>query len=99
MQKWLYLIVILALTKNEDAILIKDALLITDENKNVIFGLSYFSESFYLVRHIFSETGLFDLHDHFGTLMQQIRHIKSTMHHFDLSCIPLFLNVASASVV
>ena len=90
---------ILGLTKNEDAILIKDALLITEENKKVIFGLSYFSESFYLVRHIFSESGLFDLHAHFGNLVRQIRHIKSAKRHFDLSCIPFFLNVASTRVV
>ena len=70
-----------------------------EENKNVIFGLSYFSESFYLVRHIFSKSGLFDLHDHFGNLVGQIQHIKSAKGHFDLSCIPLFLNVASTSVV
>ena len=89
----------LALTKNEDAILIKDALLITEDNKKVIFGLSYFSESFYLVRHIFSESGLFGLHDHFGNLLRQISHIKSAKRHFDLSCIPLFLNVASTAVV
>ena len=80
-------------------ILIKDALLITEENKNVIFGLLYFSESFYLVCHIFSKSGLFDMHDHFGNLVRQIRHIKSVKRHFDLSCIPLFLNFASTSVV
>ena len=85
--------------KNEDAILIKDALLFTDENKKVIFGLSFFCESFYLVHHIFSESGLFDLHDHFGNLLRQIRHIKSAKPHFDLSCIPLFLKVASTRVV
>ena len=92
---------ILALTENEDTIhvLINDALLLTEENKNVIFGLSYFSESFYLVRHIFSESGLFDLHDHFGNLVRQIRHIKSAKRHFDLSCTPLFLKVASTRVV
>ena len=73
--------------------------LITEENKKVIFGLSYFSESFYLVRHIFSESGLFDLHDRFGNLVRQFRYIKSAKHHFDLSCIPLFLNVASTRVV
>ena len=72
--------------KNEDAILIKDALLITEENKKVIFGLSYFSESFYVVHHIFSESGLFDLPDHFGNLVRQIRYIKSAKRHFDLSC-------------
>ena len=77
----------LELTKNEDAVLIKDALLITEENKKVIFGLSYFSESFYLERHIFSESGLFDLHDHYGNLERQIRHIKSAKRHFDQSCL------------
>ena len=78
------LIVKLALTKNEGAILIKDALLITGENRKVIFGLSYFSESSYLVRHIFSESGLFDLYDHFGNLVRQIRHIKSAKRRFDI---------------
>ena len=90
---------------------IGDALLITEENKKVIFGLSYFFRvGFFLVRHIFSELGLFELHilsehlsmscvyDHSGNLVRQIRY-QSAKRHFDLSCIPLFLNVASTSVV
>ena len=77
---------------------IGDALLITAEKK-VIFGLSYFFPSQFLVRHIFSESGLLDLNDHFGNLVWQIRHIKRAKGHFDLLCIPLFLNVASISVV
>ena len=31
--------------------------------------------------------------------VRQIRHIKSAKRHFDLSCIPLFFNVASTRVV
>ena len=67
---------------------IRDALLITEENKKVIFGLSYFFTSrVFLVRHIFSESGLFESHilsehlscvyDHSGNLVMQIRHIKA----------------------
>ena len=77
---------------------IGDALLITAKKKD-IFGLSYFFRVSFLVRHIFSEWGLFDLTDHFGNLVRQIRHIKRAKRHFDLLCIPLFLNVASISVV
>ena len=67
--------------------------------KKVIFGLSYFFRVSFLVRHIFSESGLFDLNDNLGNLLRQIRHIKRAKRHFDLLCIPLFLNVASISVV
>ena len=74
------------------------ALLITAEKK-VTFCLSYFFRVSFLVRHIFSESGLFDLNDHFGNLVRQIRHIKHAKRHFDLSFIPLFSNVASISVV
>ena len=31
--------------------------------------------------------------------MRQIRHFKRAKRHFDLSCIPLFLNVESISLV
>ena len=51
------------------------------------------------MRHIFSESGLFDLNDHFGNLVRQIRHIKRAKRHFDLLYIRLFLNAASISVV
>ena len=50
------------------------------------------------MRHIFSESGLLNLNDHFGNLVRQIRHIKRVKRHFDLLCIPLFLNVASITV-
>ena len=70
------------------------------KTKKLFFICRIFSESVSLVRHIFSESGLFDLNDHLGNLMRQIRHFKRAMRHFDLSCIiPLFLNVASISVV
>ena len=73
--------------------------LITAKKKKVIFGLSYFFRVSFLVHHIFSESGLFDLNDHFGNLLRQIRHIKRAKGHFALLCILLFLKVASISVV
>ena len=76
-----------------------DALLITAEKKVFFLVCRIFSESVFLVRNIFSELGLFDLNYHFGNLVRQIRHIKRAKRHFDLLCIPLFLNVASISVV
>ena len=77
---------------------IGDALLITAEKKSYFWFVVFFPSQI-LVRHIFSESGLFDLNDHFGNLVRQIRHIKRAKRHFDLLCIPLFLNVASVSVV
>ena len=88
-------------------------MLITEENKKVIFGLSYFFRVgffFGAVCFFFSESGQFESHilsehlsmscvcDHSGILVGQIRY-QSARRHFDLSCIPLFLNVASTSVV
>ena len=35
---------------------------------------------------------------HYCNLMRQIRCMKSVMRHFDLSSIPLFLNVTATSV-
>ena len=52
-----------------------------------------FSESGLFDLNIFSELGLFDLNDHFDNLMRQIRHIKCAKRHFDLLCIPLSLNL------
>ena len=62
--------------------------IITEENKKFIFGLSYFFRvGFFSVRHIFSESDLFESHilskrlscvyDHSGNLVRQIRHIKA----------------------
>ena len=36
---------------------------------------------------------------HYGNLVQQSRHIKSAMRHFDPASILLFLNVSSTSAV
>ena len=53
-------------TKNEDTILINeaigDALFITAEKKGYFWFVLFFPSQF-LVRHIFSESGLFDLND------------------------------------
>ena len=74
------------------------------------FVAFFFPSRVFLVRHIFSESGLFESHilsehlsmscvdDHSDNLVRQIRY-QSAKRHFDLSCIPLFLNVASTSVV
>ena len=69
--------------------------------KKVIFWFVVFFPSQFFSSYViyFPQSGLFDLNDHFGNLVRQIRHIKRAKRHFDLSCIPLFLNVASISVV
>ena len=38
------------------------------------------------------------IYDHYSNLMRQIHGVKSVMRHFDLSSVPLFLNIAATSV-
>ena len=52
--------------------------------KKLFLVCRIFSESSFLVRHIFSESGLFDLNDRFGNFVRQIQNIKRAKRHFDL---------------